>query len=59
MEPILTTVSETARLLNVSRAKVFVMLQRGELESVKLGNMRRVRVASIKRLAETGTGRAA
>lgn len=41
---------ETARILRGSRSKVYLMLDSGDLEGVKLGTAMRVKTSSIKRL---------
>lgn len=42
------TVAEVARLLKVSVAKVYVMIDRGELEAFRVGTHFRVRRASLE-----------
>ncbi len=41
-QPLLLTVDEAARLLGISRAKLYPLLSAGEVESIKLGGLRRV-----------------
>jgi excisionase family DNA binding protein len=43
----LFTVVEVARLLGVGRSKVYDLLYRGELKSVKIGGSRRVRYSDL------------
>jgi excisionase family DNA binding protein len=62
--PLLLTVDEAAKELRVGRTKMFALLDRGEVESIKVGGSRRVPYASlvayVKRLtAEQSTGEAA
>ena len=45
--PVLVTVEEAARRLSIGRTATYMLVLRGELESVKIGRTRRVVVASI------------
>jgi excisionase family DNA binding protein len=40
--PLLITVDEAARLLGVSRSKLYPLLSAGEIESIKFGGHRRI-----------------
>jgi excisionase family DNA binding protein len=42
MNPLLLTAEEAAELLNIGRCKVYDLLRAGELESVKIGRLRRI-----------------
>jgi len=42
-------------MLNFGPTKIWTLMKSRTLESVKIGASRRINVASIKRLAETGT----
>jgi excisionase family DNA binding protein len=42
MDPLLLTVPEAATLLNIKRTKMFELITRGEIESVKVGAARKV-----------------
>lgn len=44
------TVAEVAKLLKISKAKVYTMLDSGELEHFKVGTMMRVRRSELERL---------
>lgn len=46
-EPVLVTVEEAARRLSIGRTATYMLVLRGELQSVKIGRTRRVVVASI------------
>lgn len=46
------TAGEAAELLKVSRSKVYNMLRRGELKSVKIGRARRIPMTEIQRLID-------
>ena len=50
MEPMLNRVSEVKELLGISNATVYRMIERGELEMVKLGPSTRITRESIARL---------
>ena len=45
--PVLVTVEEAARRLSIGRTATYMLVLRGELQSVKIGRTRRVVVASI------------
>lgn len=55
-EPLLVTVEEAARRLSIGRTATYLLVLKGELQSVKIGRTRRVVVASlndyIRRLLE-------
>lgn len=44
-----------ADMLDLSRARVYRLLQDGHLEAVKIGRSNRISVESIRRLASEGT----
>lgn len=44
----LLTVEEAARLLRLSRAKVYKLMERGELPSYKIGTARRISLAALQ-----------
>jgi excisionase family DNA binding protein len=50
LKPLLITVKETASLLRIQRAKVYLLIETGTLEAVKIGSAWRVRVDSIEAL---------
>ena len=59
VERILYRPVEAAEALGVSRARMYELLASGEIPSVKVGNVKRVPVASLnawleRRLAESG-----
>ena len=45
--PVLVTVEEAARRLSIGRTATYMLVRKGELQSVKIGRTRRVVVASI------------
>ncbi len=47
--PLLVRVEETARLLGISRSKVYMLIASGELPSVLIGRSRRVPVDALQR----------
>ena len=55
----LLTVKQTAEALGICRAYVYKLIGAGELESVTIGKARRIKRASVDRLAEHGTAPAA
>jgi excisionase family DNA binding protein len=46
-EPLLVRVEDAARILSLSRSKVYEMLDRGELPSVRAGSARRIPLAAL------------
>jgi excisionase family DNA binding protein len=51
----LLTGDEVARILNVSRAFAYQLLQRGEIATVRLGRAVRVRPEDLQRFIEANT----
>ena len=51
MERVFLTVAEVAEALGVGRSKVFELVISGEIESVKIGRLRRVPVAAVHEYA--------
>ena len=47
MERQLLTAEEVAEILHIGRSKVFALMRSGELQSIKIGRLRRVPVNSI------------
>lgn len=45
--PVLVTVEEAARRLSIGRTATYMLVLKGELQSVKIGRTRRVVVASL------------
>lgn len=50
MEQVLFKISSAMRHLDVCRATIYRLIQRGELEVVKVGSATRITAASINRL---------
>jgi excisionase family DNA binding protein len=48
MDKLLLTVDEAAELLSVTRWKVFELIRRQELQSAKIGGLRRVPVKAVQ-----------
>jgi len=48
--PILLTVMETASLLRIQRAKVYLLIESGCLKGVKIGSAWRIRTDSVEAL---------
>ena len=51
-EPILVSIREAGRIVGVGRTKTYELLDRGDLETVKLDGRRLVVMASIKKLIQ-------
>jgi excisionase family DNA binding protein len=47
----LLTAEQAAEMLNIGRCKVYDLLRTGELESVKIGRLRRIPVDNVHRFA--------
>ena len=54
-EPLLVTVPEAAKMLQVSVATVWNLFSSGELAFVKIRGSRRVHVDELRRIAANGT----
>ena len=52
LEPLQVGVVEAGRLLGYSRAKIYEMLQRGELPSTRQGTARRIPLAALRAWVE-------
>ena len=48
----LLTAEEAAESLKVGRCKVYDLIRSGELESIKIGRLRRIPVDSLRRFAQ-------
>jgi excisionase family DNA binding protein len=54
---LLLTVEETAEALNIGRSKVFDLIRCGDLDSIKIGRLRRVPAAAVQGLVQLLTDR--
>jgi len=52
MERVLLTAEEAAESLKVGRCKVYDLIRSGELESIKIGRLRRIPVDSVRSFAQ-------
>ncbi len=52
MEPIATSISDTAKALGLGRTSIYALIREGRLETIKLGRRTLVRIASIRRLLD-------
>jgi len=52
MEPMLTSITNTAKTLDIGRTTVYSMIADGRLEAIKLGSRRLVKTESIRRLID-------
>lgn len=51
MEPLLYSILDAAKALNLGRSKIYELIAEGKLETVTIGRRRLVRVDSIRALA--------
>jgi len=52
MQPIVTSINEAAKALNLGRTSIYALIRQGRLEAVKMGRRTLVKVESIRRLIE-------
>ncbi len=48
-------VPEAAKFLGISKGKLYLMMEAGELEYIKLGKCRRIRWSALEALVERST----
>jgi excisionase family DNA binding protein len=59
VEKLLYDTREAARLLSISRTKVYELMASGQLESVRIGRSRRIPAEELRRFATAHEGGAA
>lgn len=47
-EQLVVTPEEAAEVLKVSRSRIYELIRKGEISSVKLGRVRRIRVEKLR-----------
>ena len=52
MDRLLLTAEEVAEVLNVGRCKVYDLIRNGEIESIKIGRLRRIPVDNVRKFAD-------
>lgn len=52
MEPIVTSINEAAKALNLGRTSIYALINEGRLEVVKLGRRTLVKTESIRKLID-------
>jgi excisionase family DNA binding protein len=57
MDILTISVAKTIKVLGLGRTTVYNLIRSGELETVKIGNRRLVKVESIRRLIDHLTGK--
>lgn len=53
-DQILCSVIEASKMLGVGRTKIYDMLAKGQIQSMRIGSRRLVKMESIKALTERG-----
>jgi excisionase family DNA binding protein len=53
MQPVATSINDTARALSLGRTSIYVLIREGRLETIKLGRRTLVKVESIHRLLDS------
>ena len=56
MEPLLLTVEEAAKVMSLGRTRIYDLIAKNELDSVKVGKSRRIITKSIDRFIERNLG---
>lgn len=51
MEPILCSQAEAGKMLAIGKTKLGELIAQGELESIRIGSRRLVKIASVHKLA--------
>ena len=59
MERVLLTAEEVAESLKIGRCKVYDLIRTGELQSIKIGRLRRIPVDSVHTFAQRMVAEAA
>ena len=52
IEPLCVRVNDAALMIGVGRTKLYELISRGELETVKIGKATRITTVSLRRLVE-------
>lgn len=52
VDPICVRVTDAARMIGVGRTKLYQLISNGELETIKIGKVTRITMASLHRLVE-------
>jgi excisionase family DNA binding protein len=52
MEPIVASITDTAKALSVGRTTVYKLIAEGRLETIKFGRRNLIKTASIRRLID-------
>ncbi|GGD34627.1 helix-turn-helix domain-containing protein [Croceicoccus pelagius] len=50
VEPICVRINDAARMIGIGRTKLYELISRGEVETVKIGKATRVTTASLREL---------
>ena len=54
ISPMLVTVQEAMRLLSLGHSTIYTLIGAGELDTIKVGRRRLIKMSSVHRLADTG-----
>ena len=53
MQPIVTSINDTAKAIGLGRTSIYALIRDGRLEAVKMGRRTLIKVDSIRRLLES------
>ncbi len=56
MDTLLMNIDEASQILNLGRSKVYELVMRGELQSIKIGRSRRIPRSSIEEFIQSRLG---
>ena len=56
VNPLVVTVAQAAELLGLSRAKIYLLIDAGDLRRVKIGRATRIPFSDIEALIDAGIG---
>ena len=55
MDPLAVSITQAAQIIGCGRSKMYELINRGQLETVRIGRRHLVRVSSLRSLVQVGT----